>query len=375
MKKTFTENSFFNLNHKERKSVFFLISLLIVSIVIYGTILLWPRNLTYSVSSLASESRDSVNNSPEQSSTLDVNPGKEFSISSFNPNTISQSELENFGLSAKVASTWTKYTSKGGKFKTPTDLYKIYGLKPEEVARLIPYIVIEKEVPNGKVFEPLQPVDLNTVGYKDLIKIGMPGYIAGTLLKFRSKGKIFKSVNDLKQVIGINDSILEIVTPFIQFPVEMEVINTGIVSKLPTEEKIKTGKNEKINFNTADTTVLKYLPGIGSKLALRIVKYRDQLGGFYSVNQLKEIYGLPDSALTKILPEIMVEGDIKKIEVNKVDFTRMYHPYFDKKQASLIQNYIKQHQPITGIEDLKKIEVLELSFWDKIQPYLDFSLK
>ena len=118
----------------------------------------------------------------------------------------------------------------------------------------------------------------------------------------------------------------------------------------------------------------KYLPGIGSKLASRIVKYRDILGGFYTVNQLKEIYGLPDSTFAKIVSRVSVGGGIKKMEVNKTDFTKIHHPYMDKKQALIIQNYIKQHAPIYNLEDLKQIEVLDPSFWSRIAPYLDFNL-
>jgi len=372
MKKNYTDNSFFNLNYKERKSVFFLISILVVSILIYVIILWWPRKQMYTISSLENTSGGSLSNGIAKSRTLTHNPEKEITLFSFDPNTISKSELENFGLSSKVAATWTNYTSKGGRFYTPMDLDKIYGLKPEEVERMRPFIKILKN--KEKTFISLRPVDLNTAQYNELIKIGMPGYIAGTLLKFRKNGKKFNFVNDLKQVKGMNDSILEIVTPFIQFPAGGEVIQPDLVLEPAFEEEAKIHKKEKINLNTADTSQLKNLNGIGSKLALRIVKYRDHLGGFYDINQLKEIYGLPDSTFTKILPDITLDGEIKKIEVNKVDFTRIYHPYINKKHASIIQNFIKQHQPITGINDLKKIEVIEHSFWDKIEPYLVFSM-
>ena len=374
MKKYLAENSFINLNHQERKSVFFLAALLAVSILVYCLILYWPRKQLYSVSTIDKNGNDSISSSQtHEPMAIDANTNTE--LIPFDPNLVSKAELENFGLSARVASAWTNYTSKGGRFKSADDLKKIYGIRPGDVERLRSFVRLQPMENAEKLIEKALPLDLNKASYKSLIEIGMPGRVANTLINYRQSGKIFKTIQDLKKVIGMNDSLVEILSPFILF----EDVSQDIDSSGKSVKSVVTNDNapEKIgiiNLNQSDTTALKYLPGIGSKLASRIVKYRDLLGGFYTVNQLKEVYGLPDSTFAKIVSKVQVGEGIKRIDVNKTDFTKIHHPYMDKKQALIIQNFIKQHAPIYKLEDLKQIEVLESSFWTRMEPYLDFNL-
>jgi competence ComEA-like helix-hairpin-helix protein len=374
MKKYLAENSFVNLNHQERKSVFFLAALLAVSILVYCLILWWPRKQLYTVSTIDKNGHDSISSSQtHEPMAIDANTITE--LIPFDPNLVSKAELENFGLSARVASAWTNYTSKGGRFKSADDLKKIYGIRPGDVERLRSFVRLQPMENAEKLIEKALPLDLNKASYKSLIEIGMPGRVANTLINYRQSGKIFKTIQDLKKVIGMNDSLVEILSPFILFEdVSQDIDSSGksvksVVPNVNAPEKIGI-----INLNQSDTTALKYLPGIGSKLASRIVKYRDLLGGFYTVNQLKEVYGLPDSTFAKIVSKVQIGEGIKRIDVNKTDFTKIHHPYMDKKQALIIQNFIKQHAPIYKLEDLKQIEVLESSFWTRMEPYLDFNL-
>jgi competence protein ComEA len=77
-----------------------------------------------------------------------------------------------------------------------------------------------------------------------------------------------------------------------------------------SEPVLKKGKTySTININAADTSAFSTLPGIGSKLANRIITFREKLGGFYSANQVAEVYGLPDSTFLKIKPYLII-GDV-----------------------------------------------------------------
>ena len=110
-----------------------------------------------------------------------------------------------------------------------------------------------------------------------------------------------------------------------------------------------------VDVNTADTTAFVALPGIGSKLALRIVNFRDKLGGFYSVDQIAEIYGLPDSSFQRIKHLLKLDNpSIKKININTASKDEMkLHPYFKWNLANAIVEYRNQHgtQMVTGSED------------------------
>jgi competence protein ComEA len=127
-----------------------------------------------------------------------------------------------------------------------------------------------------------------------------------------------------------------------------------------------------IDINTADTAAFIALPGIGSKLAARIVLFREKLGGFYNVEQVKEVYGLQDSVFKKIMPALKCDASIvKKLDINmaaKEDLKQ--HPYIRWNLANAVVSYRNQHGNFSSLDDLQKIENIEPSALKKMMPYL-----
>ena len=136
-------------------------------------------------------------------------------------------------------------------------------------------------------------------------------------------------------------------------------------------------KKEIIPFeiNSADTTALKQIKGIGSKLSERIIKHRNNLGGFHSLKQLKEVYGLDSNLITKnskYFLELNVSQIIKlNLDTSGVK-TLIRHPYLNYKKAIAIVNYRAQHGNYKSIKDLMKIHLLKLEDVEKLRPYLPF---
>ena len=62
----------------------------------------------------------------------------------------------------------------------------------------------------------------------------------------------------------------------------------------------------KVNLNTADKEELMTLSGIGEARAEAILEYREEKGGFQSVEELKEIDGIKDGIFGKIEDQIMI---------------------------------------------------------------------
>jgi competence ComEA-like helix-hairpin-helix protein len=127
-----------------------------------------------------------------------------------------------------------------------------------------------------------------------------------------------------------------------------------------------------IEMNNADTSALIALPGIGSKLAARIVNFRDKLGGFYSVDQVGETYGLPDSTFQKIKTRLYCdENAIRKININTASKDELKgHPYIKWHLANVIVEYRNQHGVYKSLEDLKKIVLIDEITYKKVIPYL-----
>lgn len=129
-----------------------------------------------------------------------------------------------------------------------------------------------------------------------------------------------------------------------------------------------------VELNTADTAQLTTLPGIGASFARRIVSYRNHLGGFYSKEQLKEVYGLDADKYAGLQAQIKVDASrIKKIPINKATFDDLkYFPYLSFKQMNAIIQFREQHGDYTSIVDMKNIAILNDEILRKIEPYLAF---
>jgi competence ComEA-like helix-hairpin-helix protein len=185
------------------------------------------------------------------------------------------------------------------------------------------------------------------------------------------KGKFLKP-EDLKKIYGLRQDKYEQLLPYIKIKSEnkkAEAVNDNAPKKF-TEYKPKTP--EPIDINEADTPAFMTLPGIGSRLADRIINFRNRLGGFYSVEQVGETYYLPDSTFQKIKPFLKVSGNaVKKIDINTAGVAELKaHPLIKWNIANAIVQYRQQHGNYKSLEDLKQIAIITPEIFDKIVPYL-----
>jgi DNA uptake protein ComE-like DNA-binding protein len=137
------------------------------------------------------------------------------------------------------------------------------------------------------------------------------------------------------------------------------------------ERKIVT-----INLNEADSAQLESLPGIGERLSARIIKYRDRLGGFHDVAQLKEVYGLQDSVLVLLATRLFVSpgGLIKKLDVNicsYADFRR--HPYMGHAFAKSLVAFRQTHGEIKTVDELYQLVAVKKDEIERMKPYFSFA--
>lgn len=150
--------------------------------------------------------------------------------------------------------------------------------------------------------------------------------------------------------------------------------------KLPVIPNRKYTRSEKfppgtvVELNTADTATLKKVPGIGSTFARRIIKYRDLLGGFYTVSQLKEVYGIDEERYPALEPWFTTDTTyIRKLPVNLLPADSLRrHPYIDYKQAYKIGQLRKQKRRLTGWENLQLLEEFTDTDLKRLKFYLSF---
>lgn len=156
--------------------------------------------------------------------------------------------------------------------------------------------------------------------------------------------------------------------------------NSAVVNDSVGQQKLRVAKSIKtdqtVELNTADTTLLKQLRGIGSGYAKMIVNYRTKLGGFYSKEQLLEVYRFPAETYAKIEHQLWVDTTyIQKIPINQFTIDQLKrHPYIRYFQAkSLYDNRLnKPEQRYNALDDLVEDRDVTSQFIAKIAPYLSF---
>ena len=133
----------------------------------------------------------------------------------------------------------------------------------------------------------------------------------------------------------------------------------------------KTRPVSPLDLNAADSSQLVTLPGIGPAYATKILRYREQLGGFHDISQLAEIDGLPDSLMKWFILTDSVP--IRKLMVNNLSLAQLRrHPYLDFYQARAIVEYRRERGIIKGPDQLSFMEEFTDRDLERLEPYLDF---
>lgn len=134
-------------------------------------------------------------------------------------------------------------------------------------------------------------------------------------------------------------------------------------------------KQQAIDINTADSAAWVALNGIGPGFAKRIITYREKLGGFYQVDQLKQVYGLDSIWVNENKALLKVGAGVYRfLKINQVEWKDFRHPYLPYGQSKVILAYRKQHGPLKDFETLQQIQLLDLVAWKKLRPYVSFAV-
>jgi competence ComEA-like helix-hairpin-helix protein len=229
----------------------------------------------------------------------------------FDPNTAEEQDFIVLGLPPKTARSILNYREKGGRFRTPDELGKIYSLSPDDFKRLRPFVRIQHALPNRS--------------YEKVIH--------------KERPRAFSHKRDS-------------VKP-----------HAGAFQK----EHKKPGP---ININTATLESWQGLPGIGAWRADRIVRYRESLGGFLQPEQVGETFGIPDSVFQNIQPFLTGGGVLRALNVNTASLDELKaHPYLSAKDAGALIAKRTQNGPIPSATALEQL-LAHHPKWHMLQHYL-----
>ncbi len=237
--------------------------------------------------------------------------------------------------------------------------------------------------------QTLFPFDPNTIDSAALDSLLLSEKIKRNILKYRSRGGSFRNAADFSRLYGMNDSIMDVLAAYLIFPKSNEhgfpatdrfdararIVNpnAGKGNYGNGEDRIRNSRSSKfiLDINQADSVQFRALPGIGGVLSKRIVKYRERLGGFYSVDQLLEVYGIKPDVLDAFKDRLTVNPeDVVLLDINFADVARLArHPYCPKEMAQRIVKFRSIHGFIENPDVLIDSMILSISEFDRIRNY------
>ena len=235
----------------------------------------------------------------------------------------------------------------------------------------------------------LAPFDPNTLTPRDWEARGLPHFVAERIVRFRDVIGGFKNKEQIRRTYGLPDSVYARLAPYLLLP-DAPPARTYARQERPFNQKFpdrapypvskfarKPAHLVAFDLNSADTTQLMQIRGIGRGLSARVVEYRNRLGGFVRAEQLAEIYSLRDAPdlVDSLRKYTFVTGSFAPapIDVNNAPFELLQaHPYVGKRLARVLVAYRQQHGPFHQAADLRQIRILDEAAFTKLQPYLRF---
>lgn len=368
-------------SNTERKGVIFLAPLLAVVILLAAVYEMRDRRVIDDAKQLAAIERTSQELKP------------------FNPNVDSYEKLREAGVPAEVAVGIVRWRRYGKVYRMVEDLALVSGVNDSLYAELKPFVVIDESVvaqPKPDVKEDVrpsvrtktntansakkkpsfaakrEPFAIDTASVEYLAGWGLSPKQAEVVVKYRdASGGIF-SEEHLRRCYVIDDAVADSMARYIVYSERKLDEKRSASAELKTE----SGGVEQplVEINSADSAALVAIDGIGPKSASEIIKYRNLLGGYYSVEQISELKCIMEQNFVKFLPKILCDScKISKIDINFAGPKELErHPYVS---AKALRRIIKQRQLKGGwtrIEEMTEQNILSDEEAKRLAPYLRF---
>ncbi|MBQ6612720.1 MAG: helix-hairpin-helix domain-containing protein [Alistipes sp.] len=301
----------------------------------------------------------------------------------FDPNTADYRTLISSGVPRNIAVNILKWRESGKVFRIKEDLALCYGMTDSLFFELEPYITIGEEfkIKRGGGNQPyanksprntkkerhqqhidLEPFMLDTVGESYLELVGFTPKQAELVVRYRDIIGGYTSFEKFKECYAVDSIMAERLRPYIVFP----------------EPKAKEEKRAVVEFpveiNSADVATLVCISGIGQTSAQHIVRYRELLGGYYSVEQISELQVVTTENFQRILPQICCDNSkIKKININFAAQNELEtHPYLSSRMLKRIMNKRQLKGGWSTIEEMIDDNIFTKEEAARIAPYLLF---
>lgn len=223
----------------------------------------------------------------------------------------------------------------------------------------------------------LSAFDPNTADSTLLLSLGLQPWQVRSIYRYRAKGGIYRQPSDFARLYGLTVKQYKELLPYIHISDEYkpaaevygrtDALRSG---RDTLRYPVKLQPGQYVTLDDADTASLRKVPGIGRYYASRIVRYRNDLGGYVSVAQLSEIEGIPEAALSYFR---VTGGAVRKLNLNRLTLNELkHHPYINFYQARRIIDYRRLKGPLHCIDDLRLLKDFSQRDIERLRPYVEF---
>jgi competence protein ComEA len=222
----------------------------------------------------------------------------------------------------------------------------------------------------GEEFAPF-PFDPNRVSADSLRMINLPGYVTENILKYRSAGGEFRSPEDIGKIYGMDSSVFRALLPYVRITRQQPGFSecqdnrrsaSATIDALPV-----------IELNAADSAELTMIPGIGPSFSMRIIRYRELLGGYADAGQLMEVYGMDSARYHAVMQYCVLDtGRVRRLDLNRATFRELIaHPYIDRSETYAILQYREYRECVEDPGELQDNQIIEQERFVRMAPYLE----
>ena len=331
---------------------------------------------------------------------IDKQPPQSTELQNFDPNTFDYEQLREAGLPVEVAVGIVRWRNYGKRYRIKEDLALVLGMTDSLYQILKPYICIADSLaPQARVYDhtyseklksytaPWKTAEnkdfiptrfsIDTVSTSYLASWGLSLRQAEVVLRYRDAcGGIF-SREHLGRCYVVDEEFVERISPYIIFTPAATNKSTSSLKTQSENAELKGRENGLIEINSADSATLVALYGIGPLSAHHILRYRELLGGYHSVEQLRELKWVTEENFNHFSHKIYCDScNISKIDINFAGPKELErHPYVS---ARALRRIIKQRQLKGGwirIEEMIEQNILTDDEAKRLAPYLRFGIR
>ena len=227
----------------------------------------------------------------------------------------------------------------------------------------------DSEIENNPAI--LKKFDPNKCTEKDWLDLGLSQKQANSILKYVAKGGKFYKPEDIRKMYCLSAEESDILMPFVQIEEQYFDENNTYASESETWEE----EQFQIELNAASFEDLMRINGVGPATAKAIIKYRELLGGYYSAQQLLDVYHIDSTNYTQISNFLTINPDsIHKININKAGYYDLKkHPYIGKALAYEIEQYRSMKGNFKTVEAVINVKGMNEDLYRKIYIYFAIS--